>query len=540
METDDIKSELAAATEKILKSESPKKLVVAGPGAGKTFLFRRLLDAAKGDPTERLVVTFIGVLKGDLERELGAVAHVFTLHGYCQYLLHQIAALRQGLPETFSCYPGLRSIIPKDWEYIRDLAAPHFVQLMRDLECAEEQATFYVERTNFYGAVDFDDSVFRVNTEFKRDPSLAPAYTLVLIDEFQDFNRLEASIIDSLAANNAIVIAGDDDQALYSQFRGASWDYIRAHHRSGEYEVFELPFCMRCPEVIVDAVNDIVAVARKNNKLDGRIAKPYRYYEPLKGADSAKYPHIEIVETTVQRANANYFGKYIEECIRALPDADVALAAEKHEPVAMIIGSNPYRRQVEDHLIGVGLLKPREELGVSEREKALQILGIDPDSNLGWRIILNLGRESVARALVRRAFDEDVPLGAVIPPEERASVLAEAAAWEADHAVIDLSEEPLEAEQSIAVTSYEGSKGRSAQHVFLIGMHSGELPADPASIKDLEICKLLVGLTRTKKHCSILVAGNALGKFKKRSEFISWIKPDRFHTTKIDASHWKT
>jgi hypothetical protein len=31
-------------------------------------------------------------------------------------------------------------------------------------------------------------------------------------------------------------------------------------------------------------------------------------------------------------------------------------AAEKNEPVALIIGSNPYRRQVEEHLVEAGLL----------------------------------------------------------------------------------------------------------------------------------------------------------------------------------------
>jgi superfamily I DNA/RNA helicase len=134
-----------------------------------------------------------------------------------------------------------------------------------------------------------------------------PEYTLVLIDEFQDFNKMEASVIDLLAERNSIVIAGDDDQALYSQLRNASWDHIRAHHVNGHYEIFELPFCMRCPEFIVGAVNDVILKARDAQKLNGRIEKPYRYYEPVKAEDSRRYPHIELIETTVQRANANYF-----------------------------------------------------------------------------------------------------------------------------------------------------------------------------------------------------------------------------------------
>ena len=307
----DVKAELKAATDRILASKSPRKLVVAGPGTGKTYLFRELLDSINSTPDQSLVLTFINSLKGDLERNLGDASRVFTLHGYCQHLLRRDDKLRKGLSEKFRCYPGLRDLIPQDWNYIRASGAPTFVKLMRDLNCTAEQGEFYLERANYYDAVDFDDSVYRVSLKLSEDKALIPKYALVLIDEFQDFNKMESSIIDLLAGQNSIVIAGDDDQALYSQLRSASWDHIRAHFLSGHYEKFELPFCMRCPEVIVEAVNDVIKNARARKKLDGRISKPYRYFEPLKGKDSAKYPHIELAETTVQRANANYFGRYI-------------------------------------------------------------------------------------------------------------------------------------------------------------------------------------------------------------------------------------
>ena len=51
-QTDTEKDELKSVTERILASSSPKKLVVAGLGAGKTTLFRQLLDAAEGEPKE--------------------------------------------------------------------------------------------------------------------------------------------------------------------------------------------------------------------------------------------------------------------------------------------------------------------------------------------------------------------------------------------------------------------------------------------------------------------------------------------------------
>jgi len=535
----DVKAELKAATDRVLASKSRKKLVIAGPGAGKTYLFRELLKSAEGSSEQRLVLTFINTLKDDLERNLGDASRVFTLHGYCQYILRHNENLRNGLSAHFRCYPGLRHLIPYDWIFIHDSDPPHFVDLTRDLNCTNEEASFYLDRANYYDAVDFDDSVYHAYRQLVADTMHVPAYTLILVDEFQDFNKMEASIIDLLAQRSPIVIAGDDDQALYSQLRSASWDHIRAHYANGQYEIFELPFCMRCPEVIVGAVNDIIARAHAGQKLNGRIPKPYRYYEPIKAEDSAKYPHIELIETTVQRANANYFGRYLEECIRSISTAEKTQAVERNEPVALIICSNPYRRQIEEHLTKVGLIAAKQKVQRAEREKALQILSEDGESNLGWRIMLACGREYVARSLIRKAFEEDRPLIELFTTTERDAILAEAEAWAQKNESTDFADEAHEVIESVAVTSYEGSKGRSAQYVFLVGVHSGELPNNAANIKDIEICRFLVGLTRTKKKCSILVAQNAMGQYKSRSEFIAWIDPKRFSEKKIDAGYWK-
>src|SRR5262249_7432004 len=193
-------------------------------------LFRKLLDGAAGSADQRLVLTFINNLKADLEVSLGDAARVFTLHGYCQHLLHTRAGLRAGLTKEFICFPGLVSIIKEDWSWLQESKAPEFVALMRDLNLRADQETFFIDRANYYDAVDFDDSVYRARKQLDTDASLIPTYELVLIDEFQDFNKMEAAVIDLLAEKNSIVVAGDDDQALYSQLRGASWDHIRARY----------------------------------------------------------------------------------------------------------------------------------------------------------------------------------------------------------------------------------------------------------------------------------------------------------------------
>jgi len=80
---------------------------------------------------------------------------------------------------------------------------------MRELNCTDDEASFYLERVNYYDAVDFDDSVYRTYVQLTADKARVPEYALVLIDEFQDFNKMEGSVIDLLAESNSIVIAGE-------------------------------------------------------------------------------------------------------------------------------------------------------------------------------------------------------------------------------------------------------------------------------------------------------------------------------------------
>ena len=130
----DVTAELKEAIERILQSPSRKKLVVAGPGTGKTTLFRALLELGSGSQKTRLVLTFINNLKNDLGKSLSDLASIYTLHGYCQGLLKRHSDLRRVLTGDFLCFPGLASLIKIDWEYLKNETAPQFIALMRSLK----------------------------------------------------------------------------------------------------------------------------------------------------------------------------------------------------------------------------------------------------------------------------------------------------------------------------------------------------------------------------------------------------------------------
>ena len=538
--TDDYPEQLEKVLRLILDSESPKKLIVAGPGTGKTTLFRRILEIAAGDHTTRLVLTFLNNLKKELEEKLSELARVYTFHGYCHFLLRRRAELRGGLTNNFVYFPGLASTIKEDWGLSTSDETPKFIGLMRELQDGDHTA-FYLKRANYYDAVEFDDSVFRVRNALASNPDLVDRHDLVLVDEYQDFNRLEASFIDLLAAKSPITIVGDDDQALYSQLRNSTHEFIRHLHQSGEYERFELPFCMRCPEAVVGAIDDIISAAQRIDRLQGRIEKPYQYFPPVKETDSKRYPVIKIVSTSTQQSRANYMGKYIGDAIRHIPPEEIEESRRDSFPSALIIGPAHYLRQVAEHLAGEGFkLDVREDTGSSglDRRDGLRLLKSNPKSNLGWRVMLGVDRPRWRMKAIRQSLKESHALVEILPSEYSETILDEVKQWSEEVIAAGVDEVGDITQPTVKMTSFEGSKGLSAQHVFILGLQEGDLQRDAANISDLEICKFVVALTRTRKQCQIIYTWRFGGNAKRPSLFLDWIATSRKEMVTVNKAHW--
>ena len=119
---------------------------------------------------------------------------------------------------------------------------------------------------SYYDAVGHTDIVYRVQKHLEANPDAIPEHEVIVVDEYQDFNLLDTRLIDTLARRSRVVIAGDDDQALYA-FRDATPAFIRAFAERGGVARFDLPYCSRCTEVVVDAVNQLVQEAQARGNL---------------------------------------------------------------------------------------------------------------------------------------------------------------------------------------------------------------------------------------------------------------------------------
>ncbi|MEK0338164.1 MAG: AAA family ATPase [Nitrosopumilus sp.] len=164
----------------ILDSESKKKLIVAGPGTGKTHAFKQILN--KLGPGNYLVLSFIRKLVDDLALELGDAAEVKTFHAFCKRILHEKQS-------KVDIYPKLPEIIQQDAKLL-DRDYSDFETKFRNLEETASEISFYLARGDYYEYLSFDDSVYRLYQLLKEDNSILDSYDQIIVDEYQDFNKL--------------------------------------------------------------------------------------------------------------------------------------------------------------------------------------------------------------------------------------------------------------------------------------------------------------------------------------------------------------
>lgn len=174
-----------------------------------------------------------------------------------------------------------------------------------------------------------------------------------------------------------------------------------------------------------------------------------------------------------------------------------------------------------------------------ERADALRILRDEPESNLGWRILLETEQLAEGNELIARCVQGRIELAGVLPRWVREEALRDAQAWQEGAPVVaEVAPEEV-TRPVIRTTSFEGAKGLSAQHVFVLGVHEGELPQNPRNVQDLDICKFVVGLTRARKQCHILYTRRFGNARRRPSVFIRWLGEPRVDRIRVDKNYWQ-
>ncbi len=311
-------------------------LILAGAGSGKTRVLTTriawLIQTGQISPMGLMAVTFTNKAAKEMLTRLTAMMPintrgmwVGTFHGLCNRLLrahHREAAL----PSTFqildtadqlSSIKRLLKLMNVDDEkyapkqvqgYINsckeeglraDKVDAYDAHSQRLREIYEE----YDKQCNREGVVDFSELLLRCYELLARDEHIRNHYQTrfkyILVDEFQDTNRLQYLWLKLLAGKeNCLFAVGDDDQSIYG-FRGARVGNMRDFENDFNVKnIVKLEENYRSHSNILDAANAIIS--HNKNRLGKNLwtsagkGEPVRIYEAYNDQDEAGFIVDEI------------------------------------------------------------------------------------------------------------------------------------------------------------------------------------------------------------------------------------------------------
>jgi DNA helicase-2/ATP-dependent DNA helicase PcrA len=311
-------------------------LVLAGAGSGKTRVLTTriawLIQSGRVTPGGVLAVTFTNKAAREMVTRLTAMLPVNprglwigTFHGLANRLLrahHQ----ESGLPREFQILDTQDQLsvvkrLSKALNIDEDRFAPRDLQRFinsqkeeglraRDVPAGDEvtrkQAEFfaaYDEQCQREGVADFAELLLRSFELLKRNEILRQHYQArfryILVDEFQDTNRLQYRWLKLFAGPESRLFAvGDDDQSIYG-FRGANVGNLAEFEKEySKGKVVRLEQNYRSQGNILDAANALISNNTqrlgKNLWTSAGQGDPLRVFEGESDADEARFIAEEV------------------------------------------------------------------------------------------------------------------------------------------------------------------------------------------------------------------------------------------------------
>ena len=402
-------------------------LVIAGAGSGKTrVLTHRIAHLIRNEgvsPFEILAITFTNKAADEMKHRVaklvGPVAQkmwVSTFHSACVRMLRRDAG-KLGYPSSFTIYDQADSVRLVGY-VIRDMGLdpkkfpPRSVQATIsavknegvgvDEYADRAQVIFerkiaevyreYQARLEKAGAMDFDD-LLAVTVRLLREHSdvlqhYQQRFKHVLVDEYQDTNRVQNELVLLLGAeHHNVYVVGDQDQSIYS-FRSADIrNILEFEDAFPDTTVMVLEQNYRSSQKILDAANAVIAnnFGRKPKELwtHNGTGDPIIRYQADDETDEAQW-------VAHQMAHLHDGGQY------------------RWGDIAVFYRTNAQSRVVEEHLMRVGI--PYKVIGGTrfydrrEVKDALAYLKavVNPVDEVSLKRVLNVPKRGVGDSTVGR------------------------------------------------------------------------------------------------------------------------------------------
>ena len=336
---DDLNPEQRAA---VLAPDGPI-LILAGAGSGKTrvltYRIAHILAERKASPAEMLAVTFTNKAANEMRERVASlvggdnyarIPWVSTFHSACARILRQEGHVL-GYDRNFSILDESDSLttIRRVLDDAALADSPPLELARARIEQAKNEAVtpdemharakpgreasiaqiyrLYQARMRAMNAMDFSDLQLQTWLLFERFPEILERWQRraahLLVDEYQDTNRVQYLIVKALAARSGnLCVVGDEDQSIY-RWRGADIRNILDFERDyPAAQIFKLEQNYRSTKTILAAAGAVIRnnTERKVKNLwtENSAGEPVTYFTGVTERDEADFIALEIARLT--------------------------------------------------------------------------------------------------------------------------------------------------------------------------------------------------------------------------------------------------
>ena len=429
--------------EAVITTDGPC-LVIAGAGSGKTKVLTHkiayLMDEKDIKPWNILAITFTNKAANEMKTRVeGLVGNaakdmwIGTFHSICVKILRRFID-RIGFDTSFIIFDtsDQRTLIKEcikacslDEKMFADRAVLSEIsnaknEMLEPIQYALRTGgdyrkekigavySLYQQRLKENNAVDFDDIINHTIKILMENPDVLEYYSdkfkYVLVDEYQDTNKSQFTLVTMLAAKYGnITVVGDNDQGIYS-FRGADISNILNFERDFPgTKIIKLEQNYRCTGNILNAANAVI----KNNTV--------KYKKELwTQNDVGELPNVFCGDNEYDE------GSYIVEQINKLRREEYF----KYQDFTVLYRMNAQSRAIEDILRRenipykiIGGLKFYERKEIKDAIAYLRLI-YNPSDNLSLKRIINEPKRGIGKTSIdnvaKIAEDSNVSMYEVI------------------------------------------------------------------------------------------------------------------------------
>ena len=304
---------------------------------------------------------------------------------------------------------------------------PYFEPLAQQITRVDR---LYMERKRERNVMDYDDLLLNWKRLLEEREEIARLYQEqfehVLVDEYQDTNKLQSEIVDLLAVKHRnVMVVGDDAQSIFA-FRGASVEGIYEFpKRYTDARVFRLETNYRSTPEILSVANISIASNRKQFTKTLRAARPT----------------LGLAPALVPSRDADQQAAFVASRILELRDEGVSLSE-----MAVLYRSHYHSLELQLELTRRGIpYRVRSGVRFFEQAHIKDVvsylrLTANPRDELAWkrclRLIPNVGASTANRVWERISYATD-PLALVLRGEADAAATRRGTGWTEFRALLE-------------------------------------------------------------------------------------------------------